>query len=245
MVASETRAADTTNEVAHGVLREAQQAAYRFPEGFFGFRAHVTITEATSGGTKTASGTVTVGGPRSIELALEGDETLAQWGKQEIGSVAGHRWPTSYEESDGRYGLVLDEDPHHPLGSQITFQDDPFASVYRVANGRISQVTRSMGSMRFTITMQRHSETPDGRALPSEFTVSYWNTQQDRLTRSDIYSDRYQVVENVSIPATRTIVTADDTGFTTRVLEFSDVQLLTELVQVETEGGERHGTRAG
>lgn len=164
MVASETRAAGTTNDVAHGVLQEAQQAAYRFPEGFLGFRAHVTITEATSGGTKTASGTVTVGGPRSIELALEGDETLAQWGKQEIGSVAGHRWPTRYEESDGRYGLVLDEDPDHPLGSQITFQDDPFTSVYRVANGRISQVTRSMGPMRFTITMQRHSETPDGRA---------------------------------------------------------------------------------
>jgi len=220
MVASETRAAETTNDAAHNLLREAQQAAYRFPEGFPGFWSNVTITEATSDATKTASGTVTVGGPRAIELA--------QWGKQEIGSIAEHRWPTSYEESDGRYGLTLDEDTDHPLGPQITFQDDPFTSVYRVANGWISQVTRSMGPMRFTITMQSHMETPDGRAQPSEFTVSYWNTQQNRLIRSDIYSDRYQVVENV-----------------TRVLGFSDVQLLTKPVQVETESGERHGTRAG
>ena len=231
---------------AHAILKEAHARSYRFPEGFNGFTAEVRVTRAKGDEIVSAAGTVTVAGPRAIVLDLDdADEALVSWAKQELASMAGHRWPTSYEESDGRYEVTLADDAAHPLGPELTFQNDPFGSAYRVADGAISQVTRSMGPMRFTITMQRHEPTADGRSLPSEFTVSYWNTKEGRLVRADGYRDRYQVVEGVSVPAERTVVTAEDDGFTTRRLVVSNVRLLDESAEVAPEDPHRHGTRAG
>ncbi|MGC4108757.1 MAG: DUF3386 family protein [Thermomicrobiales bacterium] len=231
---------------AHAMLKEAHGRSYRFPEGFHGFTADVTITRAAGEEVTSASGTVTVAGPRAMQVAIEGDEQLAGWVKQELGSMAGHRWPTSYEESDGRYELELGDGADHPLGPELTFQNDPFNSAYRVADGAISQVTRSMGPMRFTITMLRHETAADGRSLPSEFTVSYWNTKEGRFVRADGYRDRYAVVDGVSVPAERTVITAEDGGFTTNRMVVSNVRLLTEPVEIAAPAeGHRHGTRAG
>lgn len=248
---SDTTAIATTTApgAAHAILKDAHGRSYRFPEGFHGFTADVTITRAAGDEVTTASGTATVAGPRAIQVALAGDEALAGWVKQELASMAGHRWPTSYEESDGRYELTLGEDSDHPLGPELTFQNDPFSSAYRVVDGAISQVTRSMGPMRFTITMLRHEPAADGRALPSEFTVSYWNTKEGRLVRADGYRDRYTEVDGVSVPAERTVITAEDGGFTTHRMAIANVRLLTEPAEVAPDGNgadaHRHGTRAG
>ncbi|MGN6485415.1 MAG: DUF3386 family protein [Thermomicrobiales bacterium] len=243
-----SNAVATPNE-AHAILKTAHGRSYRFPEGFHGFTADVTVTRASNDGVTTAAGTATVAGPRAIQVEVGGDEALAGWVKQELGSMAGHRWPTSYEESDGRYDLVLGDGADHPLGPELTFQNDPFSSAYRVADGAISQVTRSMGPMRFTITMLRHEVAADGRSLPSEFTVSYWNTKEGRLVRADGYRDRYSEVDGVSVPAERTVITAEDGGFTTHRLVISNVRLLTDAVDaapVDPAGDpHRHGTRAG
>lgn len=239
----------TAPNEAHALLKDAHGRSYRFPEGFHGFTADVTITRAVGDTVTTASGTATVAGPRAIQVEIDGDEGLAGWVKQELGSMAGHRWPTSYEESDGRYELALGDGADHPLGQELTFENDPFSSAYRVAGGAISQVTRSMGPMRFTITMLRHEVAADGRSLPSEFTVSYWNTKEGRLVRADGYRDRYAEIDGISVPAERTVITAEDGGFTTHRLVISNVQLLTEPTETATAGADgnphRHGTRAG
>ncbi len=50
----------------------------------------------------------------------------------------------------------------------------------------------------------------------------------------------------LAIPQSRTVVTADDTGFRTNQLLFSNVRLLTEPVEMAPASGEhRHSTRAG
>ncbi|MGC4190291.1 MAG: DUF3386 family protein [Thermomicrobiales bacterium] len=242
-------AAVTSSSEAHAMLKDAHGRSYRFPEGFHGFTADVAVTQAKGDAVVRASGMVTVAGPRAVQVELDGDEALAAWAKQELASMAGHRWPTSYEESDGRYELTFGDDADHPLGPELTFQNDPFSSAYRVVDGAISQVTRSMGPMRFTITMQRHEPAADGRSLPSEFTVSYWNTKEGRLVRADGYRDRYTEVGGVSVPESRTVVTAEDGGFTTHRLVVSNVRLLTEPVEIAAASGaadpHRHGTRAG
>lgn len=216
---------------AHELLRAAHERGYRFPVGFGGFSADVTLNTDSS----TSEGTVAVRAPRDLILDLDVPEEDAGWVRQEIASIAGHRWPTPYEQSDGRWTLTLSEDAANPLGQSIKVHDDPFDSGYRVRDGKISQVLRKMGTMRFTITMLDHQPAVDGRLLPSLFTVTFWDTETDRLTRSDAYTDSYVVVDGVTVPSYRRVVTFKDSGQSVRELLLSNHKLL-EAVATSSAG---------
>lgn len=228
MVATEQRelsppTGDASNDpAAHAALREAHAAGYKFPDGFAGFTA--TITFIHDG--EAVSGRVTVKAPREIEFDIAADEAALGWLRHEVGSMAGHRWPSPYEASDGRWTLTLDDDADHPLGQTVKVHDDPFDSSYRLRDGHISQVNRQMGGTRFTITILEHQTAVDGRVLPSLFTVAYWDTAEGRLSRADAYSDRYAVVAGTSLPVGRRVVTSSDTGQTTRELILNGHELL-------------------
>jgi hypothetical protein len=49
-----------------------------------------------------------------------------------------------------------------------------------------------------------------------------------RLVRTDIYRDGYKKIEGIYIPLSRRIITADDSGSTTRQILFRDHRLLGE-----------------
>jgi hypothetical protein len=139
--------------------------------------------------------------------------------------------------------LALDEDAQTLLGDFVKVLDDRFDSAYRVKDGRISQVIRTMGSTTFTITIQADRAMPDGKRLPAHVTVNYW--KGGRLTRSDMYQDEYAEVDGVWLPVARQVTTADDAGFTARRLEISDILLLEEPAETSGTAAERTGTRAG
>lgn len=223
MVAQQTKPAVTNDPTAHELLRAAHERGYRFPAGFGGFSANVSLT--TDSGV--VEGSVAVRAPRELVLDLDTSEEDVSWVRQEIASIAGHRWPTPYEQSDGRWTLTLSDDAGHPLGQSIKVHDDPFDTGYRVREGKISQVLRRMGNIRFTITMLDHQPAGDGRLLPSIFTVAFWDVETGRLTRSDAYNDRYVVVDGVTVPSYRRVVTFKDDGQSVRELTLSNHRLLT------------------
>jgi hypothetical protein len=203
---------------AHTLLRAAHEGGYRFPRGFAGFAATVRVVD----GEHAASGRVKVRSPQDVSLEIDAGAATTAWLQHEIASMAGHRWPTPYEESDGRWTLTVESDDAHPLGRLVRVHDDPFQSSYRVRDGRIAQITRQMGPRRFSIIPHEHTITPDGRALPSHFTVVFWDLDQGRLVRSDAYQDQYVPVDGVYLPASRRVVSADDAGITVRELALSD-----------------------
>ncbi len=219
--------ADVANETAaHEILRAAHDQGYRFPAAFAGFTANVRTTETTPAATSTLAGTVTVTGPRATELETDSPGDLATWTRQEIASMAGHRWNTPYAEGDGRWTLTLEDDADSVLGQTVIVHDDPFSSRYRVREGRIAQVIRTMGTTSFTISIQRHLPAADGLFLPADFTVSYWDTESGRLTRTDSYTDTYAEIDGVSLPRGRRVLTATDAGFVGREFVLTDVRLL-------------------
>lgn len=207
---------------AHALLQAAHEAGYRFPADFAGFSADIEI----SANGDTRCGHVTLRSPRDLDLDLDSDEATLGWVRHEIGSMAGHRWPTPYAESDGRWTLTIDEEAAHPLGQLITVHDDPFDSSYRLRDGRIAQVNRQMGPTRFSINIQQHALTADGRTLPSAFTVAFWNTDEGRLTRTDSYQDRYVDIDGVYLPAQRRILRAEDGGVSVHELTVTNHVLL-------------------
>jgi hypothetical protein len=239
-----TETAPVANDLAaHEVMRAAHDAGYRFPAGFAGFAATITYRDDDG----TATGQVAVRAPRDLTLDIAAEEPAQAWLKQEIASIAGHRWPTPYDAADGRWSLTLGDDADNPLGQTILVHGDPFHSSYRVRDGRISQVHRQMGGTRFSITILAHTATLDGRFLPSSFTVAYWDVEQGRLTRSDAYSDRYVEAAGVLLPAGRRVVTFSDAGQAVRELSLTSHALLTsEAVAVAgAHEAERTATRAG
>ncbi len=207
---------------AHDLLGQAHNAAYRFPEGFGGFEADL---EFNCDGF-VATGTVCVTSPRSINLDLDVPEDDQKWLRQELGSIAGHRWNLPYERADGGNTLTLSAEDGDPSGRVIQVHGDRFDSSYRVQQGEISQVNRAMGQMGFSIQIQNRVAASDGRTLPSDFTVLYWNTDDGRFSRADVYKDTYEDVEGVYLPVSRRIISADDEGVTVRQLRLSRHALL-------------------
>ena len=207
---------------AHALLRGAHEIGYRFPEGFGGFSARVRY----AGAGETAEGSVVVRAPRDVTLDLAAGETAQGWVRQEIASVAGHRWFSRYEESDGRYALGFGGDDDRVLGRLIVFSDDPYASSYRIRDGRIAQVNRQMGPVRFSITIQDHRTFADGRVVPTAFAVSFWNVAGGTLTRSDAYTDRYAEIDGVMLPASRRVVSATSDGLVGRQVVLTGHALL-------------------
>jgi hypothetical protein len=207
---------------AHAALQAAHEGGYCFPANFAGFTAEVWVERDGV----TRNGRVALRSPREIEIDLDADEETLIWLRQELGSMAGHRWPTPYAESDGRWTLTLEEGAGHPLGDLIRVHDDPFNSSYRLRDGRITQVNRQMGPTRFSINIHEHTQAADGQMLPAVFTVAFWDTAQGRLSRTDEYLDRYVEVEGVQLPAERRILRVEDAGISVRKMTLSGHVLL-------------------
>ncbi len=229
---------------AHALLEGSFAGTYRFPAGFNGFSGTITVTESLPDGTtRSESGQVLVAGPGGSTVEGFESSELTEWAVSEVRSVAGHRWPMSYQDADGKHTLKLDDERQSLLGDFVKVLDDRFDSAYRVKDGRISQVIRTMGPMTFTITIQGDVATPDGKRLPEHFTVNYW--KGGRIVRSDMYHDTYADVDGVFLPVARQVTTADDDGFTARRLDISEIGLLDAPVETGAPAAERTGTRAG
>lgn len=207
---------------AHELMRIAHDHSYRYPEDFGGFEAKLTY----SGPEGESVGTVKVTSARSMDITILTTDAARGWLRRELGSMVGHRWHMPYEEADGAHELELGDDEDNPLGVTVDVQQDNYDSSYRILGREISQVNRAMGKIRFSIQIQSRDEAPDGRSLPSHFTVFYWDTENERFNRSDVYHDVYEPVDGIPLPISRQIISGADNGITTRRMVLSEHRLL-------------------
>src|SRR6476646_9343095 len=85
---------------AREALRRAFENTARWPKDFKGFTADLTVN--ING--KEMSGPVLVKGPREVSVQLSDGDTQ-KWAQEQLGMIAVHRGPRSFEESDGKYQL--------------------------------------------------------------------------------------------------------------------------------------------
>lgn len=213
-----TRALVTDREPDE-LLRQAQEAGYRLPVGFGGFTAELLWSTDTA----EARGTLRVSGPSDLEIVFDGggDEETGLAAQRELASMVGHRWAQSYHEGDGRHPKHFGPGDGALAGRLVVLDGDRFASSYRVADGAVVQVNRTMGSGRFSIVIHARTTAPDGRFLPAHFSVYHWATDSGRLTRAESFSDSYAVVGGVALPAARRVASATDAGLSRRELRLS------------------------
>jgi hypothetical protein len=207
--------------LADELVRRAHARAYRYPEGFAGFRAGLgwRVDERAGEGSVIARP-----GPE-ITLEVDAPEEDRAWVERELRSIVGHRQASAYERGDGRHAKRVAESEGHPFGVLVEIDDD-YASSYRVSGNELAAVTRTMGGRRFTIVVHDRVEAGDGTALPAAFTVYYWDAASGSLSATEAYRDAAVEVEGVFLPESRVIVRGDEHGLSVRSLHMKGHALL-------------------
>lgn len=208
---------------ARDLLRRAFEKTARWPKGFTGFTADLTVN--VNG--KETRGPVIVKGPREISVQLDNGE-IQKWAQEQLSMIAVHRGPRSFEESDGKYSLTMEEDGH-PFGTKLNIHGSH--SFYRIKDDRITQINRKMAHpgmnpFAFTINVEESAITQDQKNLTTKYTVYYYSPTDGRLTNVESFTDTHVRVGPADLPATRRIITYEEGQVVVKNLTFTNHQLL-------------------
>jgi len=213
----------TDNPQARDLLRRAFERTARWQKDFKGFTADLTVN--VSG--KETSGPVIVKGPREVSVQL-GDDEIQKWAQEQLGMIAVHRGPRSFEESDGKYTLTMEEDGH-PFGTKLNIHGSN--SFYRIKDNRITQINRKMAHpgmnpFAFTINVEESAITEDQKNLTTKYTVYYYSPTDGKLTNVESFTDTHVRVGSSDLPATRRIITYENGQVVVKNLTFKNHKLL-------------------
>ena len=208
---------------ARELLRRAFDNTARWQNDFKGFTADLTVN--VNG--KETKGPVMVKGPREVSVQL-GDANVQQWVQEQVGMIAVHRGPRSFEESDGKYALTMEEDGH-PLGTKLVIHGSN--SFYRLKDGRITQINRKMAHpgmnpFAFTINVEETSVTQDQKNLTTRYTVYYYSPTDGKLNNVESFTDTHVRVGSSDLPATRRIISYENGEVIVKSLLFSNHKLV-------------------
>lgn len=208
---------------ARDLLRRAFESTARWQKDFTGFTADLTVN--ING--KETSGPVIVKGPREVSVQF-GDADVQKWAQEQLGMIAVHRGPRSFEESDGKYVLTMEEDGH-PLGTKLVIHGSN--SFYRIKDNRITQINRSMAHpgmapFAFTINVEESAVTQAGKNLTTKYTVYYYSPTDGKLTNVESFTDTHVHVGASDLPATRRIISFENGTVIVKSLTFKNHTLL-------------------
>lgn len=213
----------TDDPRARELLRQAFERTARWQKDFKGFTADLTVN--VNG--KETSGPVIVKGPREVSVQL-GDSAIQKWAQEQLGMIVVHHGPRSFEESDGKYSLTMEEDGH-PFGTKLTIHGSH--SFYRIKDNRITQINRKMAHpgmtpFAFTINVEESAVTQDQKNLTTKYTVYYYSPTDGKLTNVESFTDTHVRVGSSDLPATRRIITYEDGQVVVKNLTFTNHKLL-------------------
>lgn len=208
---------------ARELLRRAFQNTARWQKDFNGFTADLTVN--VNG--KETIGPVMVKSPREVSVQL-GDADVQKWAQEQIGMIAVHRGPRSFEESDGKYTLTMEEDGH-PLGTKLVIHGSN--SFYRLKHDRITQINRTMAHpgmppFAFTINVEDSAVTQDQKNLTTKYTVYYYSPESGKLNNVESFTDTHVRVGSSDLPATRRIISFENGQVVVRSLTFKNHKLI-------------------
>lgn len=213
----------TDDPQARDLLRRAFEGTARWPRDFKGFTADLTVN--ING--KETDGPVIVKGPREVSVQL-GDGVIQKWAQEQLGMIAVHRGPRSFEESDGKYTLTMEEDGH-PFGTKLIIHGSN--SFYRIKDNRITQINRKMAHpgmnpFAFTINVEESAITQDRTHLTTKYTVYYYSPTDGKLTNVESFTDAHVRIGSCDLPATRRIITYENSDVVVKYLTFKNHQVL-------------------
>ena len=206
---------------ARKAMQEVFNNTSRWPANFGGFTADVV---ANINGEE-QKGTVMVKGPKDIKISIE-EENAKGFLNENLSSIAMHRGPRSFEESDGKYKLVFGDDGTHPLGRKLVMGGDGMSSFYRIKDGRIQQINRQTPRFSFSINIEESTKTQDDKFLTRKYSVFYFNPETKGLKDVESYTDEYTRVGEADLPESRRIINCEEGAISVSTMTLSNHKLL-------------------
>jgi len=208
---------------AREMLRRAFEKTARWQSNFKGFTADLTVN--VNG--KETRGPVIVKSPREVSVQL-GEADVQKWAQEQLGMIAVHRAPRTFEESDGKYSLTMEEDGH-PFGTKLIIHGSN--SFYRVKDDRITQINRKMAHpgmnpVAFTINVEESAKTQDQKNLTTKYSVYYYSPSDGKLSNVESFTDSHVRIESSDLPATRRIITYENGEVVVKYLTFKNHKLI-------------------
>jgi hypothetical protein len=154
-------------------------------------------------------------------------EAAAEWVNSSLGSLAMHRIARPARPGAPKPVLRFAEgSADHPLGKLLIFDGGSFASSYRVKDKQLTVVNRLLGKENMTITTLDNEHNAEGRFLPRNYVVQYWEAGTGRLVRTETIQDRWQRVGSWDLPTTHTVTAATETGLSARTFTLTKHEVM-------------------
>ncbi|MFQ5732783.1 MAG: DUF3386 family protein [Planctomycetaceae bacterium] len=169
-----------------------------------GFTADVIVVRDG----KRVAGKLTVTSKSDVVLSLA-DQTEAKWAERSLKSIVMHRRSSQGRKYDVEFA---DKQMHHPLGRLIKLNEDRMGSVYRVKGDVITEVHRTMGAIRFTISVMEVARNKEGKTLPRSYSFSTWDVKTGNLKSNTTTHNAWQRVGKFDLPSRLLWITTGDDG---------------------------------
>jgi len=205
---------------ARELLESAFNLTARWPKNFEGFSANLEVN--TDG--MVMQGKVAVNSAKEVSVTLP-EADLQKSIEGIVSMIVVHRAHRTFEESDGKYELTLEDNNTHPLGQRLRIHGDNSNSSYLLKNNRITQINRTMQHIAFTINVEESAVTPEGKNLTTKYTVYYSSPKDGSLRNVESTTDTHIRIGSADLPSTRRIISYENGKVVTKTLTFTNHKL--------------------
>lgn len=203
-----------SDPAAEKLMKDAHLARASWDKTFPGFSAK--LIAVLDGKEVDGKLTVTSAGKVKVELA---DAPITEWATKQLESIVGHRFENPREKYEVSFA---EPESKHPLGRLIRFEGTH--NLYRIKGDVITEVNRSMGKGKFTISITEVVRTSENKYLPRSFNVSRWD-ESGALVGNDDYTEDYVRIGKYDLPKRRLHIKTGKDQRTVGELRLSDHQL--------------------
>ncbi len=210
----------SADPAAYALLKAAHDNRQVLPVDFGGVTANIAFNDNG----KVCTGTLAYSKTDDVTLTMAGlSSDGREWLEEQLSNALGHRRGGDFAKGDGRNPITFTPNDGSPLGRQVTLHDG-LHSFYRVKDNVVTEVTRTMGGSRFTITVLE-TTTADGKYLPRHFAVTYFDAATEALQSVEEFTDTYASTGGNWLPVSRRVIKAEKGAQTVREFTLSNIKL--------------------
>lgn len=214
----------TEQTTARDLFQAAYENRYTWDAGFPGYSADVELKQ----GDAVYTGKIQVNHDLTVEVSGFDDEQVKESIYTQLRDVVTHRKHNSFEQAHGKNSFSLGE-TDSTGAVEILVQGDAMGSNYRVRGQEISQVSRVMGRMAFTIDHKASLNTGKGY-VSSNYDAVFRNPQSEEVIRVLNFEDTYEPVGDYYVMTRQKVQAYEQGQRTTTEFSFANIRLLEPAV---------------
>jgi hypothetical protein len=210
----------TEEKNARELFKAAYENRYTWDQNFPGYSADVEIKQ----GDEVYTGKVRINSDLKVEVTGIEDEKVQESVYNQMRDIVTHRKRSSFEQAHGKNEFNLGE-ADSTGAVEILVKGDAMGSNYKVRGTEISQVSRVMGPMAFTINTNESLDTGEGY-VSTGYNAIFRNSKTGDLMGKREFEETYEKVGNYYVMTRQVVDAIEGEGRITTEFNFSNIKLL-------------------